>query len=125
MARCVLPVADNATFRANATFGSTAFGNYTTFAGARFLKEASLIGLKVERALNLKGAKFAQVPAFNQSDFKQAPFLDEVSFPIPGFFRMGKEELISHYHAIRRMAIQGADYEREHMALKGELRSRR
>ncbi len=116
---------ENATFRANATFGSTAFGNYTTFAGARFLKEASLIGLKVERALNLKGAKFAQVPAFNQSDFKQAPFLDEVSFPIPGFFRMGKAELISQYRAIRRMAIQGTDYEREHMALKGELRSRR
>jgi uncharacterized protein YjbI with pentapeptide repeats len=116
---------ENATFRAHARFGTAAFGNYTTFAGARFLKEASLIGLKVERALNLKGAEFAQVPAFNQADFKQAPYLDDMSFLIPGFFRVGKAERIAQYRAIRRMAVQAADSEREQMAVRGELRSRR
>jgi Pentapeptide repeats (9 copies) len=116
---------ENATFRANAIFDNTAFGHYTTFASARFLKEASLIGLKVERPLNLKGAGFVQVPAFNQADFKQAPHLDDVSFPIPGFFRGGKAELVAQYRAIRRMAIQGADYEREQMAFKGEIRAKR
>ena len=38
---------------------------------------------------------------------------------------MGESELIAKYRAIRRMAIQGADYESEHKAFKGELRSRR
>ena len=32
---------------------------------------------------------------------------------------------MAKYRAIRRMAIQGADYEREQMAFKGEIRSKR
>ena len=73
----------------------------------------------------MTGAKFKQVPAFNQADFKQAPDLDDVKFPLPLFWPKGDAELIAQYRAIRRMAIQGADYEREQMAFKGELRSRR
>ena len=73
----------------------------------------------------MTGATFAEVPAFNQADFKQAPDLDDVRFPLPGFWRIGKAEQIPKYRAIRRMAIQGADYEREQMAFKGELRSKR
>ncbi len=37
----------------------------------------------------------------------------------------GDAELVAKYRAIRRMAIQGADYEREQRAFKGELRARR
>ena len=73
----------------------------------------------------MTGARFAQVPAFNQADFAQAPDLDDVRFPLPGFWRRGKPELIAQYRAIRRMAIQDADYEREQMAFKGEIRSKR
>ena len=71
----------------------------------------------------MTGARFSRVPAFSQSDFKQAPDLDDVRFPLPLF--RGDAELVARYRAIRRMAIQGADYEREQMAFKGELRSRR
>ncbi len=38
---------------------------------------------------------------------------------------IGDPDLIPKYRAIRRMAIQGADFESEHKAFKGELRSRR
>ena len=38
---------------------------------------------------------------------------------------IGDPDLIPKYRALRRMAIQGADYESEHKAFKGELRSRR
>ena len=38
---------------------------------------------------------------------------------------IGDPALIPKYRALRRMAIQGADYESEHKAFKGELRSRR
>ena len=65
------------------------------------------------------------MPAFSQTDFKQAPDLDNVIFPIPPFWARGVPKQVPAYRAIRRMAIQGADYEREHMAFKGELRSRR
>ena len=65
------------------------------------------------------------MPAFNQADFKQAPDLDDVDFPLPGFWRRGEAGLIPLYRAIRRMAIQSADYEREQMAFKGETRSKR
>ena len=48
-------------------------------------------------------------------------------FPLPDArpWRRGDFKLIPYYRAIRRMAIQGADYEREQMAFKGETRSKR
>ena len=53
------------------------------------------------------------------------PDFDEVRFPLPSFLRGGNSRLIAQYRAIRRLSIQGADYEREQMAFKGELRARR
>ena len=73
----------------------------------------------------MMGATFKKVPSFNQADFKQAPDLDNVDFPLPGYWRRGDHKLIPLYRAIRRMAIQSADYEREQMAFKGETRSKR
>ena len=43
-----------------------------------FWKRRSFTGIKVDRAFDMTGAKFKQVPAFNQADFKQAPDLDDV-----------------------------------------------
>ena len=65
------------------------------------------------------------MPAFNQADFKQAPDLDNVSFPARPFWRGGDKDLVPQYRALKRLAVQGHDYEREQMAFKGELRSRR
>ena len=116
---------ESATFTGDARFESATFQNSTTFGRAKFQQQASFAGVKVERAFDMTGAKFAQVPAFNQADFKQAPDLDDVEFPLPGFWRRGDPKLIPQYRAIRRMAIQGAEYEREQMAFKGETRSKR
>ena len=89
--------------------------------------DADFVAIKVERAFDLTGAYFSKVPNFCQADFKQAPDLDGVDFPLPDAKPavIGDPELIPKYRAIRRMAIQGADYESEHKAFKGELRSRR
>jgi uncharacterized protein YjbI with pentapeptide repeats len=113
------------TFSGVADFRDSVFQNSTGFQGAEFQSEAHFTGMKVERAFGMTGANFAQVPAFNQADFKQAPDLDNVRFPLPGFWLGGNEELTAKYRAIRRMAILGADYEPEQMAFKGELRSKR
>ncbi len=112
-------------FPGDARFASATFRNFTSFGHAKFQKQASFTGIKVERAFNMTGAAFVQVPAFSQADFKQAPDLDDVDFRPPGFWRRGDPKLIPLYRAIRRMAIQGADYEREQMAFKGETRSKR
>jgi hypothetical protein len=135
----------SATFTRNARYESATFKNSTNFGKAKFLEGTHFTGIKVERAFDMTGAAFAQVPAFNQADLKQAPDLDDVRFPLPGFWRGGREfpsgderwlrglrgedeDLggpVAKYRALRRMAIQGADYEREQMAYKGELRARR
>ncbi len=116
---------ESATFTGEGRFGSANFQNFTSFRQAKFQKRGSFAGTKVEQAFDTRGAVFAQVPAFNQADFKQAPDLDDVEFPLPGFWRRGNRDLIPLYRAIRRLAIQGADYEREQMAFKGEVRSKR
>ena len=118
----------SATFPGDASFASATFSKATSFASAKFQskdKSANFTAIKVERAFDLSGASFLRVPNFSQVDFKQAPDLDAVRFPRPAFWNAGKTALIPLYRALRRMAIQGADYEREHMAFKGELRSRR
>ncbi len=114
-----------ATFSGDALFESATFRNFTSFWKAKFLKGASFGGIKLERAFEMTGAKFAKAPSFNQADFKQSPDLDAVDFPLPGFWRRGDADLIPRYRALRRMAIQSADYEREQMAFKGETRSKR
>lgn len=116
-----------ATFLSIASFENATFPNFASFAKAKFLEAASFGGAKVERAFNLTGTSFSKVPSFNQVDFKQAPDLDSLSFPLPRAEPLlsGDPKVIPLYRQIRRMAIQGADYEREQMAFKGEMRSRR
>jgi len=118
---------DRAVFTGAAFYESVHFQKSTNFANAKFLNVAKFSGIKVDRAFDMPGAQSSIVPAFNQADFKQAPDLDDVDFPIPGPWpwHSDKKPLIAQYRAIRRMAIQGADYENEWKAFKGELRSRR
>jgi hypothetical protein len=116
---------DIATFTRRTKFDGASFQKFTSFGGANFGGDANFLGIKVERSFNIAGAQYKAVPSFQQADFKQAPDLDDVSFPLPSFWRGGNPKLIPQYRAIRRMAIQGADYEREQMALKGEIRSKR
>jgi hypothetical protein len=115
----------NCTLAADSIFVGATFKSSTSFTEANFQSDARFIGIKVERAFDMAGAKFAKVPFFNQADFKQAPDLDAVAFPLPGFRRKGDPGIIPLYRAIRRMAVQGSDYEREQMAFKGEIRCKR
>jgi len=110
----------------NAWFLSVIFTGRAEFNGSVFYSDADFIACQSGRAFLLSRVAFVeQPPNFTQATFNQAPDLDDVKFPLPSFWRRGEEGLIAKYRAIRRVAIQGADYEREQMAFKGEIRSKR
>jgi len=112
-------------FFSYAEFTGVTFQSSTSFAWARFKDEARFMRIRADRAFDMRDAEFAYVPWFDQADFKQAPNLDGVSFPIPSFWHAGPALHITSYRALRRMANQSADFERAQMALKGETRSKR
>src|SRR5215469_1361473 len=116
---------DSVNFGSDAFFGSASFEHATSFGSVKFSRQASFAGMKTERSFTMKGAVFSELPAFNQAEFKQATDFDDVQFPLPGFWQTGRRGAIAEYRALRRVAIQGGSYERQHFAFKGELRSRR
>lgn len=109
----------------NASFKQASFDDQTTFEGARFHEIADFTGIEVARSCSLSSVVFSQIPKLNQADFKQAPDLDGIAWPLPSMFARGVAANAAKYRALKRIAIQGHDYEREHMAFVGELRSRR
>lgn len=121
---------ENAKFLGASWFAGAAFHASASFREAKFgtkevATDADFTGIKVDRDFDLTRAEFVKVPVFKQADFKQAPDLDNVKFKLPSFWRRPEADLIATYRALRRMAIQGADYEREQMAFMGEIRSKR
>jgi uncharacterized protein YjbI with pentapeptide repeats len=119
-----------AEFHGQADFASANFESSASFKGAKFSGKtkqdfANFTAMKAGSAFYLTGVEFSQPPAFNQTDFKQAPDLDDVSFPDQSFWSRGDKELTARYRHIKRLAVSGFDYEREQIAFKSELRSRR
>ena len=125
-----------AIFDEDTTFEDSLFSGETIFFGCSFsrrliLSRSTFVGkadfnaISVAHSFFMSRAKFSEVPAFSQANFKQTPDLDDVQFPLPGFWGWGEADVIPKYRALRRMAIQSADYEREQMAFKGEIRSKR
>jgi uncharacterized protein YjbI with pentapeptide repeats len=112
-------------FSGPVSFDGAAFRNSAGFQKTKFRAEASFQRIEAAHAFDMTGSKFAQVPSFGKAIFAQAPGIDRVEFPLPRFWRSGSAELSARYHEIRRIAAQSGDFEREHMAFKGELRSRR
>ena len=112
-------------FEKSAYFLQNIFTKRAVFEATEFVGEASFNASKSDSAFVLARSHFHNAPIFNQADFKQAPDLDEVVLPRPAFWKRGNRELTSRYRALRRLAVQGHDYEREQQAFVGELRSRR
>lgn len=124
------------TFEDDALFQSTEFHDKAYFFQNNFVRRADFKeavfkddvyfqASKSESHFSLSGASFKKLPGFNQTSFQQAPDLDDVYFPRPPFWKIGDRRLVAGYRAMRRLAIQGHDYDREQMAFVGELRSRR
>ena len=133
---------DNATFSGYAGFGQATFEGFTTYADARFEKAANFTAIKSTRAFTLANAVFAQVPDFIQANFAEAPRLDNSHFrwglvepgrfwnfpsrAVVGLvkrFFYGDGDRPARYRALKRLAIQGHDGDREQQFFAGEVRS--
>jgi len=115
---------ERAIFSDEAFFSRATFERGANLGGASCRGDAEFFAVTSDGAFDLSNVTFEFVPNFCQTNFKQAPDFDNVIFPRPLFWRRGDKDLIPKYRAIKRLAIQGHDYEREQMAFKGELRSR-
>jgi hypothetical protein len=112
-------------FRGEVDFEAASFRNITGVGETKFAAEANFSGIRSERAFRIRGAQFKCVPDFSEADFKQAVDFEDVLFPSPSFWKVGDPGLVKRYRALRRMAIQSADYDREQIAFTGEMRSKR
>jgi uncharacterized protein YjbI with pentapeptide repeats len=110
-----------------AWFRSAKFQEYATFEKAVFHAEADFFAATFSHGLLMSNANFIEMPQFNQVILKEAPELDAVVYPVPSFRLFGRaaEAKSIRYRAIRRLAMQGHDYENEAKAFKGEMRSKR
>lgn len=110
---------DSARFMAAVRFRSAVFGTAT------MPRKVCFTGIKADGAFDMTGARFSKVPSFNQADFAQAPDLDNVTYPISGFWRRGNRGDIPRYRHLRRIALGGHNQDAEAMAFKGETRAKR
>ena len=109
-------------FLQNAKFEDYASFENAIFSARKGRCDVDFTSIRASQPFKLLGAKFHEVPAFNQADIKK--LLDfGCDFPLPSFWG-GEEDLISRYRHIRRLA-KDYDHETEQKAFHGELRSRR
>ncbi len=113
------------TFHRDASFFTSSFKYAVNLTNGHFIGRASFTASKFLSIFDLTGTIFERVPRFNQSQFDEAPDLDNVEFPILNFWRHTNQHYASNYRALRRIAIQGHDHELEARAFKGEIRSKR
>ena len=111
---------DAATFSSPAQFYLARFGGHSTFENACFEKVASFVAMKGESFFSLRGVTFHKTPDFEQAHFAEAPMFDASRFPgkpAPG-------ETV-RWRALKRLAVQGHDHEREQLFFAQEIKSLR
>jgi len=113
---------NNARFDGVALFAVVIFREFTHFTDAAFADETSFVAMKGESYFTMRGATFNLLPDFAQAHFDEAPRLDESIFN-------NTPKLSPHYpgrwRALKRVAIQAHDHEREQMFFAEEIKSLR
>lgn len=129
---------DGADFSEDALFARSNFESNTSFANTSFHLAADFGAIRANWAFSLAGTSFQQLPNFVQAHFEEAPDLDATRFrrnsaEIGSFFgSMGwfwapsvNPDVASRFRALKRMAIQAHDADKEHDFSAGELMGRR
>ena len=116
----------NAEFEGVALFLQCSFKSGVTFGDSSFKKYASFSAVSGKGFFSLYNVKFSNVPDFTEAHFEEAPQFDNVELNSKSLKNLqANVNLPSRWRALRRLAIQAHDYERELQFFKGEIIARR
>lgn len=121
---------DRAKFHGYAIFERATFQGLASFRSSQFRERATFLALRAESSFDLAGVRFHKhVPNFVQAHFPEAPRFDHVRVPTVPELRRALVPVGSYatarYRALKRLAIQGHDHDREQQFFSDELRSQR
>ena len=125
----------NVSFKSNTSFFGVEFHSHSDFSHAKFRANAEFIAIRANSAFAMIETNFTDVPDFEQSNFMQAPRLDDIGINDPrkhlpimsrvkAFFR-GNQEQEVRWRALRRLAVQGHDHLGAQRFFREELAARR
>lgn len=128
-----------ATFSEDASFNSCWFEDFANFYRVLFKGNCSFAAAHADSAFSLANTCFSYVPDFNQAHFQEAPRLDHAEIPMPSSICSQLYQLIrdrnrnftlnqdlgARYRALKRIADQGHDHQRELQFFSGEVMARR
>lgn len=119
----------NAKFLDNATFHQGVFKGPAYFRESLFKESAEFKAIKGKGSFSLYNVQFNHVPDFSEAHFEEAPLFDNVNLEPERFRGISAQEsdtnLSARWRALKRLAIQGYDHERELQFFKGEVIARR
>ena len=119
----------NAEFEDVAIFLQCSFNSAVTFRESSFKKFVIFRAISGKGLFSLYNVKFSNVPDFTEAHFEEAPQFDNVELKPVRFQKLQTHELVtnlpSRWRALRRLAIQAHDHERELQFFKGEIIARR
>lgn len=114
-----------ATFQGDVWFRHARFSRRTSFSGASFHGHVSFNALSSEGSFSLADSNFTHVPDFSEARFETAPRLENMGIVQPAFWLRSDPADASKYRALRRLAIDSHDNERERDYFTQEVRTRR
>ena len=114
-------------FKGPVNFSQASFYSFTTFHKTQFYGATTFNAIRSERTFTLEEARFNLVPDFIQGHFEEAPRLDNIVVPKSRFLSSdyGKNfaNMSALWRALKRLAIQGHDHERELQFFAEEIRA--
>ena len=120
---------ENVEFEGVALFLQCSFKSAAFFRGSSFKELATFRAISVKGLFSVYNVKFSSLPDFTEAHFEEAPQFGSVELEPVRFQRLQAHETETNYpsrwRALRRLAIQAHDYERELQFFKGEIISRR
>lgn len=127
-------VFNEAKFRAYVEFTQAVFESNTTFPCAIFEEDSAFVAIRGLSFFTLENATFLSVPDFGQAHFEEAPRLDNARFyqeraesrKLLGYrWPVIKPDTTARWRALKRLAIQAHDHQRELDFLAKEVKSLR
>ena len=116
-------------FEGAAMFLQCSFKRSVSFVGSSFKKIAIFKAVSGKGFFSVSNVKFSSLPDFTEAHFEEAPLFDDVELKPECFEKLQAHEtklnLPSHWRALKRLAIQAHDHERELQFFKGEIIARR